>query len=140
MATKAAKLEEILVRDIMTRGVVTAQYGQNLHKIAEIMTDESLSSIIVVDQSDEAAGIISSFDLMKAFSEKTTGDIENTRAEDLMTPFVVEAHPDMNLKEVANIMVAKDVHRLVILSPVGRKPVGLLSASDIVKEMRLVDF
>ena len=77
---------------------------------------------------------------MKAFSEKTAGDIENTRAEDLMTPFVVEAHPDMNLKEVANIMVAKDVHRLVILSPVGRKPVGLLSASDIVKEMRLVDF
>jgi CBS domain-containing protein len=34
-------------------------------------------------------------------------------------------------------MLVKDIHRVVVLSAEGRrKPVGLLSATDIVKEMR----
>ena len=134
METTTLKLEEMLVRDIMVRGVVTVQSGETVFKVAEIMADEDISCIVIVGQSDEAAGIISSFDLMKVFSEKTTADIGNITAEDIMTP-VIEAYPEMNLKEVANIMIAKRVHRLVVLSPEGRKPVGLLSATDIVKQM-----
>ncbi len=55
--------------------------------------------------------------------------------DDIMTPFVVEANPEMSLKEIANIMISKGIHRTVVLSPVGRKPVGLLSATDIVKNI-----
>ncbi len=40
---------------------------------------------------------------MRAFSEKTTTEIKKTTAEDIMTPFVVEANPEMSLKEIANI-------------------------------------
>jgi CBS domain-containing protein len=72
------------------------------------------------------------------FSEQTTADIEKTTAEDIMTPFVVEAYPEMNLREVSNIMIAKSVHRVIVLSPIGRKPVGLLSATDIVKQIRKI--
>ena len=136
METTTLKLEEILIRDIMVRGVVTVQGGEAVPRIAEIMTDEDISCIVIVDQSDEAAGIISSFDLMRVFSEKTIADIEKTTAEDIMTAVVVEAYPEMNLKEVSNIMIAKQVHRVIVLSPVGRKPVGILSATDIVKRMR----
>ena len=136
METTALKLEKILVRDIMVRGVVTVQVGETVSKVAEIMTDEDISCLVIVDRSDEAAGVISSFDLMKVFSEKTAADIEKTTAEDIMTSVVVEAYPEMNLKEVSNIMIAKRVHRVIVLSPVGRKPVGLLSATDIVKQMR----
>lgn len=135
MAT-TLKLEEIMVRDIMVRGVVTVQCDEILPKIAELMTKEDISCIVIVDQSDEAAGIISSLDLVRAFSEKTTADIEKTTAEDIMTPFVVEAYPEMSLKEISNIMIVKSVHRAIVLSPIGRKPVGLLSATDIVKQMR----
>ena len=135
METTTLELEGMLVRDIMVRGVVTVQSGETVFKVAEIMADEDISCIVIVDQSDEAAGIISSFDLMKVFSEKTNADIEKTTAEDIMTP-VIEAYPEMNLKEVSNIMIAKRVHRVIVLSPVGRKPVGLLSATDIVKQMR----
>ena len=138
MNTTTLKLEEIMVRDIMIRGVVTVQCGEILPKIVELMTKKDISCIVIVDQSDEAAGIISSLDLVRAFSEKTTADIEKTTAEDIMTPFVVEAHPEMSLKEISNIMIAKSVHRVIVLSPIGRKPVGLLSATDIVKQMRQI--
>lgn len=136
MNTTTLKLEEIMVRDIMTKGVVTVQCGEMLPKIAEIMTEENISCMVIVDQNDEAAGIISSLDIVQAFSEKTTAEIEKTTAEDIMTPFVVEANPKMSLKEISNLMIAKSVHRVIVLSPVGRKPVGLLSATDIVKKIR----
>ncbi len=136
MNTTALQSEERVVRDIMTRGVATIQCDEMLPKAAEIMTEDDISCIVVVDQNDEAAGIISSLDMVRAFSEKTTTEIEKMPAEDIMTPFVVEANPEMTLKEIANIMVAKDIHRTVVLSPVGRKPVGLLSATDIVKNIR----
>lgn len=136
MDTTALKSEETVVRDIMTRGVATVQCDEMLPKAAEIMTEDDISCIVVVDQTDEAAGIISSLDMMRAFSEKTTAEIVETTAEDIMTPFVVEANPEMSLKEIANIMTAKNIHRTVVLSPVGRKPVGLVSATDIVKNIR----
>ena len=136
MNTTPLNLEGIMVRDFMTRGVVTVKCGVILPKVADMMTEEDISCIVIVDQNDEAAGIISSLDLVRAFSEKTTADLEKITAEDIMTPFVVEAHPEMSLKEIANIMRVKNVHRVVVLSPIGRKPVGLLSATDIVKQMR----
>ena len=135
MNTTPLQSEKRVVRDIMTRGVATVQCDEMLRKAAEIMNQDDISCIVVVDQNDEAAGIISSLDVVRAFSEKTTAEIEKMPAEEIMTPFVVEANPEMTLKEIANIMVAKDIHRTVVLSPVGRKPVGLLSATDIVKNI-----
>ena len=130
--------EEITVRDIMTRGVITVQCSEMLPKIAEIMAEEDISCIVVVVQNDEAAGIISSLDIVRTLSEKTTAEMEKTAAQDIMTPFVVEANPQMSLKEISNIMIAKSIHRVIVLSPVGRKPVGLLSATDIVKQIRQI--
>lgn len=138
MTTSVLKLEETMVRDIMTRGVVTVQCDELLPKAAEIMAEEDISCIVAVDQNDEAAGIISSLDMVRALSEKTTAEIEKTTAEDIMTPFVVEVNPQMSLKEIANIMTAKNIHRVIVLSPAGRKPVGLLSATDIVKNIRKI--
>jgi CBS domain-containing protein len=76
---------------------------------------------------------------VKAFGEKTEEEIATTTAEGIMTPLVYNVSPEMTLKEVSNIMLLKDIHRVVVLSAEGgRKPVGLLSAADIVKEMKKV--
>jgi len=132
-------MKEKKVRDIMTRGVVTVRYDETLPNIAEIMAKESISCIVIVNENDETAGIVTSLDIVKAFGEKTEEEIEKTTAEDIMTPLVYNVNPQMTLKEVSNIMLAKNIHRVVVLSAEGRrKPVGLLSATDIVKEVRKV--
>jgi CBS domain-containing protein len=130
-------MQEKKVRDIMTRGVITVKYDETLPNIAEIMAKESISSIVIVNENDETAGIVTSLDIVKAFGEKTEEEIARTTAEGIMTPLVYNVSPEMTLKEVSNIMLVKDIHRVVVLSVEGRrKPVGLLSATDIVKEMR----
>ena len=132
-------MKEKKVRDIMTRGVVTVRYDETLQKIAEIMAEENISCIVIVNENDETAGIVTSLDIVKAFGEKTDEEIVKTTAEDIMTPLVYNVNPEMTLKEVSNIMLTKNIHRVVVLSAEGRrKPVGLLSATDIVKEVRKV--
>ena len=128
-------MEEKKVRDIMTRGVVTVRYDGTMPQIAGIMSEDNISCIVIVNQNDETAGIVTSLDIVKAFGKKPEDEIKKTAAEDIMTPIVYNVNPEMTLKEVSNIMVVKDIHRVVVLSPEGRKPVGLLSATDIVKEV-----
>jgi len=130
-------MQDKKVRDIMTRGVVTVRYNETLPKIAGIMAEENISCIVIVDRDNETAGIITSLDIVKAFGEKTKEEIAGTIAEGIMTPFVYNVSPEMTLQEVSNIMLVKDIHRVVVLSAEGRrKPVGLLSATDILKEIR----
>lgn len=132
-------MENKKVMDVMTRGIVTGKYNETLPGIAEIMAEEKVSCIVIVDQNDETSGIITSLDIVKAFGKKTAEEIEKTTVEDIMTPLVYNVNPEMTLKEVSNIMIIKDIHRVVVLSAEGgRKPVGLLSATDIVKEVRKV--
>jgi CBS domain-containing protein len=124
------------VRDIMSRGIVTGRHDQTLPEIAEIIAAEDVSSIILVDDRDETVGIISSLDIVKAYGEKTPDEIRESVAEDIMTPLVYDVIPQMTLEEVSNIMVIKGIHRVVVLSEEGsRKPVGMLSATDIVREV-----
>jgi CBS domain-containing protein len=130
-------MQEKKVRDIMTRGVVIAREDETLPNISRIMAEENISCIVIVDQNDETAGIVTSLDIVRVFGEKTKEEIAETTAEDIMTPLVYNVSPEITLKEVSNIMLVKDIHRVVVLSAEGRrKPVGLLSATDIVKEMR----
>ena len=125
------------VREVMSRGIITGRFDETLSSIAEIMTDEDISCLVIVDKNDGVAGIISSLDIVKAFGEKTPAEISETKAEDIMIPLVYNVNPEMTLTEVSNIMVVKGIHRVVVLSEEGsRKPVGLMSATDIVKEVR----
>lgn len=130
-------MSEKKVRDVMSRGIITGSFDAALSNIAEIMADEGISSLAIVDQNGGVVGIVSSLDVVKAFGEKTPAEISETKAEDIMTSLVYNVNPEMTLKEASNIMVVKGIHRVVVLSEEGgRKPVGLLSATDIVKEVR----
>jgi CBS domain-containing protein len=129
-------MEEKKVRDIMSRGIITSKFNETLPHIAEIMAQENISTVVIVNQNDETVGIVSSLDIVKAFGEKTRAELRNITAEEIMTPLVYNVNPQMTLKEVSNIMVIKHIHRVIVLSADGRrKPVGVLSAKDIVKEV-----
>ena len=130
-------MSEKKVRDVMSRGVITCRFDKTLSSVAEIMTDEDISCLVIADQNGGVVGIVSSLDIVKAYGEKTPAEISEAKAEDIMTPLVYDVNPEMTLTEVSNIMVVKGIHRVVVLSEEGsRKPVGLLSATDIVKEVR----
>ncbi|MGB8216582.1 MAG: CBS domain-containing protein [Candidatus Methanoperedens sp.] len=129
------RFENKLLRDIMTRGVVTVSINDNVKQISKLLSKKDISGVAVIGDDGKAVGVISDMDILKIIGIK---DWENMTAESIMTPNLETVEPTSTLMEAANIMKRKHVHRLLILSERGmgisQKPIGILCVSDIVRE------
>jgi CBS domain-containing protein len=88
----------------------------------------------VLDESGRAEGVISQTDMACAY---VRGDWKHRTADEIMTPGVVTISGDIPLDVATQIMLDKHIHRLLIVQG-GRtpnRPVGVLSLSDVVREM-----
>ena len=129
------KMNKILLRDVMTRGVVTVPLDATAGQIAAMLSKHGLSGAAVIGPDGEAVGIISDMDILKVIGKP---DWEKMPAESIMTPHLVTVNPTSTLGDAAKIMREKHIHRLLVLSERGvgasQRPVGILTASDIVRE------
>lgn len=127
-------MSQKLVRDVMHRGVITCWADEPVVDVAHRLREYAINAIFVLDQSGRAEGIISQTDLARAFVQ---GGWEHHTADEIMTPEVVTIGGDIPLDAAIQIMLDKRIHRLLIvqggLTP--NRPVGVLSLSDVVREM-----
>ncbi len=119
----------------MTRGVVTVPMEATAKQIAALLSKQGLSGAAVIGPEGEAIGVISDMDILEIIGKDNW---EKMPAESIMTPRLVTVEPTSTLGEAARIMREKHIHRLLIFSERGvgasHRPVGILSASDIVRE------
>lgn len=129
------KLRNKLLRDIMTRGVVTVSINDTVKQIAKLLAKKDISGVAVIGDDGKAVGVISEMDILNVIGIENW---ENMTAESIMTPNLETVEPTSTLNEAINIMKRKHVHRLLILSERGmgisQKPIGILCVSDIVRE------
>jgi CBS domain-containing protein len=126
-----------LVRDVMHRGVITCWADEPVIDVAHRLREYAINAIFVLDQSGRAEGVISQTDLARAY---VRGGWKSHTADEIMTPEVVTIGGDIPLDVAVQIMLDKHIHRLLIvqggLTP--NRPVGVLSLSDVVREMARV--
>jgi CBS domain-containing protein len=129
------KPENKLLRDVMTRGVVTVHMDATVKQIAMMLSKQGLSGVAVIDNQGSAMGVISGMDILKVMGKKNW---ESIMAESIMTSRMETAKPTCTIAEAARMMREKNIHRLLVLSETGigvsQKPIGILSTSDIVRE------
>lgn len=123
-----------LVRDAMHRGVISCRVDTPLEEIAQRLMEYQINALFVLDQSGKACGVVSQTELVRAYVQGGWSDLV---AEDIMTPDVVTVVPDIPVTAAAQLMLDKDIHRLLIVQGglIPDRPVGVLSMSDIVREM-----
>jgi CBS domain-containing protein len=125
-----------LLRDVMTRGVVSVPMDLSVREVAEKMIQQNVSAVTVTDHNGEIMGLISEMDVLKAVMDRS---ILNSAAESIMSSNIQTVGPSITLNEAAKIMMTKGIHRLVVLSEQGvgasDRPVGILSTGDIVREI-----
>jgi len=130
------KIIEKMIRDVMTRGVVTVSPDTPVKEIAERMASQHLSGVAVISAQGDALGFISGIDMIKVLHKP---DLKRLTAEDIMSSRLIAIAPDATLGRAAKIMGEGNIHRLLILSEKGvgasQRPVGILSTSDIVREV-----
>jgi CBS domain-containing protein len=124
-----------LLKDVMTKRVVTIPSTISIREISKIMVREDVSGVAVTSPGRGVVGIISECDVLRRFGKRNW---ELLTAEEIMTPYVEAIRPDTTLEEAAYVMQKKHIHRLLVMGrdlSEPQMPVGIISASDIVKEI-----
>ncbi len=124
-----------LLKDVMTKRVVTIPSTISIKEISKIMVREDVSGVAVTSPGRGVVGIISECDVLRHFGKRNW---ELLTAEEIMTPYVEAIRPETTLEEAAYVMQKKHIHRLLVMGrdlSEPQMPVGIISASDIVKEI-----
>jgi len=123
-----------LVRDLMHPGLITCPPHARLGEVAALLNRHHVHALIVTDRDDHALGILSDFDLLAG--EWLSSDPESLTvmrkltAADLMSQPVDSVDADMPLCDAVNILIDKEISRLLVTEQ--GKPVGVISLSDFV--------
>ena len=126
---------ELFVRDLMSPHVVTCLRDTPIPQVARHMRDADISAVVVVDHEGFLEGLISQTDLvmLRAHDEYWQG----LHAEHVMIRNVICTTPDTPLGDALELLIARRIHRVVIVEDCNRrsKPLGILSLTDVVRDM-----
>lgn len=115
------------LREIMTPGVVTARLDDDVLRVARLMRDRNVGSVVVCDPEGGAVAMVTDRDLaMRALADERPGS-EPIR-EHASRPLVT-GEPDMDLEEAAALMVTHRVRRLPVVD--AGALVGIVTLDDI---------
>ena len=116
------------VDHFMSKRVVTADEGTLLEKVATIMAEKHVGSVIVTSQ-DEPLGIFTERDLLTRFLCKNKSLVEEVGS--VCSSPLITAPIGISVHDAAEIMIKKHIKRLPITKD--GKLVGVLSARDLVE-------
>jgi CBS domain-containing protein len=121
-------MEDILVRDIMTKNPVYVKPKTNLIECAKKMAKERVGSLLLLED-NELQGIITEKDIIWALSKKS--DISEIKASDVASRKIIWVKPKSTVDEALEKMSKKRVRRLPVIS--NKKIIGYVTLKDLLK-------
>ncbi len=115
------------VRDIMVSDVKTIDKEATIQEAASKMSEHSIGSLIVVEDS-RVVGIITERDIMKKVVAESK-DATKTIVKDIMTKKVIMIRPDTDIEDAADIMMDKQIKKLPVVE--GNALIGIITSMDI---------
>ena len=103
----------MVIRDIMTRTVVTAATHTPVREVAEIMRERNVGGVVLCAEDGAPAAFITERDV--AVSVVAAGRDALAPASDHASSPVVTGEPDMDLREAATLMARFGIRRLPVL-------------------------
>jgi CBS domain-containing protein len=139
---------EMLVRDVMTKNVLSVTKYESIMEVANVLTEKNISGLPVVDKEHKVVGIITQADILsmvgvsrehtfkdllkymlgERLPERRIGDLVG----DIMTSPALTIKPDANIAEAVKIMDEKRIRRLTVVDQ-NNLLIGILTRADILK-------
>jgi CBS domain-containing membrane protein len=143
---------EILCEDIMSRDVVTVEFGTELEEAWALLRKHKIKALPVIDRSRRVIGIITQVDFMKhanlevyeGFESKLKRFIQRTHRLDsqkpevagqIMTAPAVTAQSNMHIIELIPLMSQQRVHHHIPVVDEEQHLVGIVTQSDLVSAL-----
>lgn len=149
-------MKVVRAKDVMSSPVKSVELGSTLDEVAARLADEGITGLLVVDHAGKPVGVVSHADVVgyvaglergegpagsfyshgevrdDATLERVEDDaLQTTVVDSIMTPEVIWVPEGMKLPEIAQIMVERRVHR-VLVERAGAV-VGIVSTLDLLR-------
>ena len=115
----------------METDVIAVPPSLRLENLARLFVEKRISGFPVVDARGELLGLVSQKDLLATVLDgretpsvdfysslyvefEELGLLPGGRVEDIMTPYIYYATPDTDVREVIDLMLSKNIHRVVV--------------------------
>lgn len=123
------------VRDLMSTTIIQCTKETPIQEVAARMSQHDVSAVVVVDEDGYLAGIITRTDMvvLRAYDEYW----QAMQARHVMMHNVITASPDTSVRQASQELTKRRIHRLIVVEDDDRglRPVGVLSTTDIVRDM-----
>jgi CBS domain-containing protein len=128
-------ITELTVLEAKRFGVFSCSQDCLLSEAARRIIEEDISTLVVVDQEGCLAGIITRTDFLKAWLD--SADWGSETVGKFMNPNVVTVGPQTRLSKVAELLLDRQIHRVVVIRDEDgkKRPVSVVSATDLVYHM-----
>lgn len=114
------------VREIMKKNVVTVTPNMSIRKIARIMKNKRIGSVIVKQQRD-IIGIVTTSDIVYKYVAMKKGRY----AKDIMTKKLIKISPNKTIEHAAKLMAKKNIEKLLVFEK--GKMIGIITSNDILR-------
>jgi CBS domain-containing protein len=112
------------------RGVITAQPGDTVNAVAQILATKKIGAVIIVDAQGRIEGIVSERDIVRAVALGGPKALDKPVRE-FMTASVRTCGPGDSEAELMSLMTEHRVRHLPVVE--GGKLGGMISIGDVVK-------
>jgi CBS domain-containing protein len=127
-------MESVAVSNIMVRDVKTAEENQGINRIAKVMSDNNIGSVVIVKSDDDLEGlegIITERDIVRiAAATETSSSTFQLLARDIMSKPVVTIDATSSIQDAIQSMKLNNIRRLPVVDR-ERKMVGIIADKDI---------
>jgi CBS domain-containing membrane protein len=148
MQTYRRKMGEITCADIMSRDLVTADYGTDLEEAWALLRFHKIKAIPVVDRAKRVIGIITLVDFLKRANLKTYESFEDKLIKFIKrTPGIASDKPEvvgqimaspvymaketMHIVELVPLLSERGLHHIPVIDE-ERRLVGMVTQSDLI--------
>src|SRR5215210_588741 len=127
-------IESVAVSNIMVRDVKTAEENQGINRIAKVISDNNIGSVVIVKSDDDLEGlegIITERDIVRiAAATETSSSTFQLLARDIMSKPVVTIDATSLIQDAIQSMKLNNIRRLPVVDR-ERKMVGIIADKDI---------
>jgi CBS domain-containing protein len=121
-----------VVRDIMTKEIVTIDVDKTALEAAKLMTEKGISSLFVMKDA-QPVGIVTERDFIKKICANER-QIAEVKIAEIMSKILTTADPEMPIEVAVQRMINHKIRRLPIIE--GGKIVGIITVTDLAKHLR----
>ena len=120
-------IKSVKVGGFMSKNLLTVKKSATIYECAKIMRNKKISSVIVVNDDETLAGIITKTDIASVFLTQATAPLKVSK---IMTRKVITAMPGDSLLFVESLLINYRLSRIVIQR--NHVPVGIITFRDFV--------